>query len=262
VRQALDTAIDKDAIIHDALLGYATKIDGPLPPGVIGSLDTDSTTTSDKETDRIQAAKDILAKNGWKPNAKTGIMEKTAKKKPTMTLQFSLAVSQDPELKKVAEMIKADLAKIGVRADLKVYEEGDLVQSVIRTRNYDALLYGEVVGSDPDPYSYWHSSQRFNPGLNIALYANLTTDKLLEKAREEPDREKRAALYQKFQQEVMDDEPAIFLYSPSFIYLLPENIQGTDLSGMAVVSDRFVNAYKWYARTQRVWRVFAPSSKN
>jgi peptide/nickel transport system substrate-binding protein len=173
-------------------------------------------------------------------------------------LQFSLAISEDAELKKTAETIKKAWEKIGARVDLKVYEEGDLVQTVIRPRKYDALLYGEVVGRDPDLFSYWHSSQRFDPGLNIALYANVSADKLLEKAREESDREKRAALYQKFQQEeVMRDIPAIFLYSPSFIYLVPENIQGVDLSGMAVVSDRFVNAYKWYARSQKVWRVFA-----
>jgi peptide/nickel transport system substrate-binding protein len=257
VRKALDTAIDKDKIIQDVLLGYATKIDGPLPLGVVGSPKPDQNATTTKDSDRIQAAKNILAKDGWKLNAKTGIMEKTAKKKPTVSLRFSLAISQDAELKKVAEMIKKDWEKIGARVDLKVYEEGDLVQSVIRPRNYDALLYGEIVGRDPDPFSYWHSSQRFDPGLNIALYANISADKLLEKAREESNREKRADLYQQFQQEITDDIPAIFLYSPNFIYLLPDNIQGVNLSGMAIVSDRFVNVNKWYARTQKVWHVFA-----
>jgi len=258
VRKALDTAIDKDKIISDVLIGYAAKIEGPLPPGVVGFQNATETSSDEDGYDRIEAAKDILTRDGWKLNPETGIMEKKAKKKPTVTLQFSLAISEDAELKKTAETIKKAWEKIGARVDLKVYEEGDLVQTVIRPRKYDALLYGEVVGRDPDLFSYWHSSQRFDPGLNIALYANVSADKLLEKAREESDREKRAALYQKFQQEeVMRDIPAIFLYSPSFIYLVPENIQGVDLSGMAVVSDRFVNAYKWYARSQKVWRVFA-----
>jgi peptide/nickel transport system substrate-binding protein len=257
VRKALDTAIDKDAIIHDVLLGYAAKAEGPLPAGVAGFLGGDDADVKKDGYDRIEAAKNILAKDGWKLNPATGIMEKTAKKKPTATLHFSLSISEDAELKKTAETIKKAWEKIGARVDLKVYEEGDLLQTVIRPRKYDALLYGEVVGRNPDLFLYWHSSQRFDPGVNIALYANLSADKLLEKAREESDREERAALYQKFQEEVVLDTPAIFLYSPSFIYLVPENIQGVDLSGMSVVSDRFVNAYKWYARTQRVWRVFS-----
>ncbi len=256
VRKALDTAVDKDKIISDVLLGYATKIDGPLPPGVVGSLEDDSASTASAD-ERIGSAKNILLKDGWKLNAKTGVMEKAVKKKPTQTLQFSLAISQDEELKKIAEMMKKDWEKIGAKVEIKIYEEGDLIQTVIRPRSYDALLYGEIVGRDPDPYSYWHSSQRFNPGLNIALYANVTTDKLLEKAREESDRDKRSDLYQKFQKEVMRDDPAIFLYSPNFIYLLPNNIQGVNLSGMAVLSDRFVNANQWYARTQKVWKIFA-----
>jgi len=257
VRKALNTAIDKDKIVNDVLLGYATKIDGPLPPGVIGSLEAETTEQEKKGYDRIQAAKNILTRNGWKLNEETGVMEKVTKKKPTVSLQFSLSISRDEELKKVAEIMKKDWEKIGAKVDIKVYEEGDLVQSVIRPRKYDALLYGEIVGSDPDPYSYWHSSQRFDPGLNIALYTNVKTDKLLEKAREESDREKRSELYQKFQEEIMRDTPAIFLYSPDFIYLLPDTTQGVNLSGMAVVSDHFSHVYKWYTRTQKVWRIFA-----
>jgi len=256
VRKALNTAIDKDKIVNDVLLGYATKIDGPLPPGVVGSLE-EKATEPEKGYDRIQTAKSILTRNGWTLNEKTGVMEKIVKKKTTATLQFSLTISQDEELKKIAEMMKKDWEKIGAKVDIKVYEEGDLVQSVIRPRKYDALLYGEILGTDPDPYSYWHSSQRFDPGLNIALYANVTTDKLMEKAREESDRDKRSALYQEFQEEIMSDVPAIFLYSPDFIYLLPNTIHGVNLSGMAVISDHFTHAYKWYARTQKVWRIFA-----
>jgi len=257
VRSALNTGTDKDRIIDQVLLGYAAKADGPIPHGVMGS-EKDGSTDQQKadEKERIAAAQKILQKDGWVLNQKTHIMEKTVKK-TTQTLSFSLATSNADELKAIAEILKEDWERIGAKVEVKVYEVGDLNQNVIRTRKYDALLFGEIIGNDPDPYAFWHSSQRFDPGLNIALYANVTTDKLLEKAREAPDRDERIKLYQQFQAEVERDIPAIFLYSPDFLYTLPQNVQGVSLQNLTVSSDRFANIYKWYAKTQEVWRPFA-----
>ena len=60
---------------------------------------------------------------------------------------------------------------------------GDLKQNVIRPRKYGSLLFGEVIGRDLDLFAFWHSSQRNDPGLNIAMYANPKADSLLETAR-------------------------------------------------------------------------------
>ncbi len=253
VRKALDMATDKDEIINNVFYGYATKIDGPLPPGVLsdeGTSDTENIQT------RITNAKKILANDGWKLNPTTLVMEKTSSKKATQTLSFSLSISNNPEMKKVAEILKKNWEKIGAKVTIKTYEEGDLLQAVIRPREYDALLSGEIIGRQPDLYAYWHSSQRLNPGLNMSLYANVTADKILENVRGESDPEKRSALYQKFLTEVHSDIPAVFLYSPNFIYVLPQNIQGVNLSGVSVLSDRFANVYQWYSRTQKVWPIF------
>jgi len=260
VRQALDAAVDKDKIIKEVLLGYATPADGPIPNGVIGSGggDSDETIrTPENENILIQNAKDILGKHGWTLDPKTGVMQKVIKKKPTQTLEFTLSTSDAPELKAIANILKSEWEKIGAKVDVKIFESGDLNQNVIQPRKYDALLFGEVIGNDPDPYAFWHSSQRFDPGLNIALYANVTTDKLLEKARETPDWDSRKALYEQFQAEVEKDSPAVFLYSPDFIYVLPKSIQGVTLSGISTSPDRFSDIYKWYAMTQEVWKPFA-----
>lgn len=266
VRQALDKSIDKDTIIDSVLFGFGTKIHGPLPPGVIGfenSEATDTATTTSTEENRIAAAKDILTKNGWLYNEETKVMEKKTKgvgkngKQSTQILAFSLSTSDAPELRKVAEILQQEWGKIGARVELKVFESGDLNQNVIRPRKYDALLFGEIVGRDPDPYAFWHSSQRFDPGLNIALYANITADKLLEKARSVPEEKERALLYHSFETEVIHDTPAIFLYSPNFIYVLPKDVGGVNLSGITLPSERFANIKDWYVETQNIWRIFA-----
>ncbi len=272
VRQALDKSVDKDRIIDSVLFGFGTKINGPLPPGVIGVSKNPFAKTSAEtltEEERITAAKNILAKSGWSYNEETKVMEKRAKggdekkvkkgkgKKNARILAFSLSTSDAPELRQIAEMLKQEWEKIGARVELKVFESGDLNQNVIRPRKYDALLFGEIVGRDPDPYAFWHSSQRFDPGLNIALYANITSDKLLEKARSVPNEEKRAEIYRSFEKEVIRDTPAIFLYSPNFIYVLPKDLKGADISGMTFPMERFAGIKDWYMETENIWPVFA-----
>jgi peptide/nickel transport system substrate-binding protein len=236
------------------------------PKTADGSAGT--TTASMSEEDRINAAKNILTKNGWSYNAETRVMEKTTagkgkdtkrdNKKNTQILAFSLSTSDAPELRQVAEILKREWEKIGARIELKVFESGDLKQNVIRPRKYDALLFGKIVGRDPDPYAFWHSSQRFDPGLNIALYANITADKLMEKARSVSNEKERAELYHSFEVEVARDMPALFLYSPNFIYVLPKNLEGVDITGMTLPMDRFSKIKDWYVETQNIWRVFAP----
>lgn len=268
VRSALDKSIDKDTIIDSVLFGFGTKLAGPFPPGVVGFKDstatdkTSSTTIALNEEARINFARNILLKSGWVYNEETKVLEKTTKgsgknaKKTTQILSFSLSTSDAPELRKVAEILKREWEKMGAQVELKVFESGDLNQNVIRPRKYDALLFGEIVGRDPDPYAFWHSSQRFDPGLNIALYANITSDKLLEKARGTSNEEERAELYHSFEMEVVRDTPAIFLYSPSFIYILPAEVKGAGMRGVTLPSERFSGIKDWYIETENIWRIF------
>ncbi len=269
VRKALDMAIDKDAIINSVLLGFGTKIDGPLPFGIIDSKSNDTAIAmpleETTEETRIQNARSILTKAGWMYDEDKKLMQKNEKgkgdKKVTKILSFSLSTSDAPELKQVAQMLKTNWEKIGAQIEIKVFEEGDLKQKIIRPRKYDALLYGTVVGMDPDPYAFWHSSQRFDPGLNIALYANIVTDKILETARTAQGRDKRLEMYKSFEEQVKKDTPAVFLYSPDFIYVLPTRLQGVNLSGMNLPSERFTGITGWYMETQNVWRIFAGNTK-
>lgn len=250
VREALNLAADKKKIVEEMLKGFGAEIDSPIPPGVFGALEKQEDVFS------FEKAKEILGKNGWKLNEKDGILEKKTKKN-TLKLEFSIATSNAPELKQAAEILKSTWESIGARVDIKIFEIGDLNQNIIRPRKYDALLFGEVVGRDPDPFVFWHSSQRNDPGLNIALYANITVDKLLEKARTVSDEEKRREIYQQFQDEIEKDRPAVFLYSPYFIYLIPGSLKGvSELESITTSSERFSQIHKWYEETDKIWKIF------
>ena len=51
--------------------------------------------------------------------------------------------------------------------------------------------------------------------------------------------------------------PAVFLYSPNFIYVVSKNIEGLNIDHIASPQDRFGNVYEWYAETDNVWKIFA-----
>lgn len=249
VRQALSIALDKKAIIGDVFGGYGQIIDSPIPLKTLSSKDD---TLSQAE--RIEKAKNILTKAGWKQDS-DGIFQKKDKKE-TITLSFSITTGNVPELKETAYMIQKQWQQVGAVVEVKVFEIGDLNQNIIKPRKYDSLLFGEVVGKDLDLYPFWHSSQRNSPGLNIAMYTNLKADKLLENIRNASDPESKQNYLDAFNKEITDDSPAVFVYSPHFIYIVPKKVKNVSLEQITTPNERFSEVSKWYIETNNVWKIF------
>ena len=250
VRMALSMATDKKQIVDTVLGGYGQSIIHAIPPKILA--ETEGTRVTEED---IADAKALLEKNGWKLND-DGIYQKTDKKQTTL-LQFSLSTSAAPELKAVAQMLQEQWRKIGAQVDIKIFEVGDLNQNIIRPRKYDALLFGEVIGRDLDLYPFWHSSGRVDPGLNIALYTSLRVDKILEDIRRTTDGSQQEVLYKKFNTEIESDLPAIFIYSPYFIYIVPNNIHNIHLGQLTTPGERWNGIHTWYIETSNVWKLFA-----
>jgi peptide/nickel transport system substrate-binding protein len=257
IRLALDKAIDKQALVREVLKGYGNVIDGPVVSNIISTPVGYSSSTQSSIIDEtlIGAARQILVKNGWKFNTTKKVWEKKAKN-VTTTLSFSLATADSPELKNAATLVANTWKALGVDVTLRSYEIGDLNQNVIRPRKYDALLFGEIIGRDPDLFSFWHSSQRNDPGLNIALYTNIKVDKYLEQVRKTYDAAEQQQLYRRIITEIKNDAPAVFLYSPEFLYIMPTNIKGAVVTSIVTHSERFTQIYKWYIDTDHIWKMF------
>ncbi len=262
VRTALDESLDKQQIVNEVMGGYATPLSSAIPPSMldISSVSPEIALTSES---RLQMARDTLKDGGWKfvvEEIKDGedTVEGATKqwRKKDKVLEFKLATANTPELKEAATMVVEMWRELGVTVRLDVFDANELNQNVIRARNYDALLFGEVEGRSLDLFAFWHSSQRDDPGLNIAIYANAKMDKLLEDARTELDKKKRKELYTQISEIMKSDVPAVFLYSPDFIYILPPRIHGIDLRLVATPSERFAEVHKWYIETSRVWNLF------
>jgi len=268
VRRALNMAVDRAAIIDTALNGYGVPAYGPLPPGVTVAQSTSTAASVASSTQNphadIAGAQALLEKSGWIKGS-DGIYGKktgTGKSVTTQTLSLSLYTADAPELKQAADMVKKSWTALGASVDLKVFEPSDLYQTVIRTRAYDALLFGQALGKDDDLYAFWDSSQRNAPGLNISMYTSSKADKDLDSLRATTDQGQRAALFADLDKTIRTDVPAIFLYSPDFIYVVPKALHGLEPSVVTASSDRWNEISDWYLTTEQVWNVFAGSNKN
>lgn len=226
IRRALNLAVDKKTLLEKALVGYGEIIDGPLPRA------------AESVEYNAELARNLLAKQ-------------------KKDIGFMLSTVKTPELVGTAELIKDMWNAAGFKVEIKSFPISELEAGLIGPRKYDAFLYGEeLVGRVPDPFAFWHSSQRIHPGYNIALYANSKVDKLLEEVRGSLSEKDRERLYSEIQTEIKKDLPAIFLFSPHYLYILPKNLGGTDIKSINTGSDRFTNIHNWYLKKNYVWKIF------
>ncbi|MFA6393869.1 MAG: ABC transporter substrate-binding protein [Patescibacteria group bacterium] len=154
---------------------------------------------------------------------------------------------------RVAEAIRTNWEKAGIKITVELIPAGQ-IQSQVRAKSYEALLYGITLGPDPDCYAYWHSTQA-EKGLNLANYSNKTVDALLEDGRAALSTETRKGKYKQFQEIISDEVPAIFIYSPFYNYIQAKKIKNFNTVKIYNPSDRLSGIGEWYIKTQKkiVW---------
>lgn len=242
VRRALTAATDRARLVTEALHGEGVAVETPFPPGTFGYAEGLAATPFD-----VERAKQNLLEAGWKDSDGDGTREKDG-----TPLAFTIVTSDWTEYVATANLLAEQWRKIGANVSVQPAASGTLQADILRPRDYQALLYGEVLGADPDPYPFWHSTQTRDPGVNLALFKDRAADQLLEEARKTTNRDQRRAAYRKFQERLIEEVPAIFLYSPTVAYALPAKLQGTFLESAPLPADRFASVETWYVKTRRV----------
>ena len=254
VRTALANAVDKDAIIQATLNGFGTPVNSPVPAGMLNTTVTTGTTTAPISS-RIRQASSTLAGAGWQ------LDDNGIRSKDGASLAFTLTTSDTPELVSAANLLQDQWKTLGADVSVEVYSSSNLNRDVIRPRSYDALLFGKIVGWGRDFYPFWHSSQQNDPGLNIAQYANIDVDGILEELRRTHDPRRQEELLQTFARTVSAEQPAAFLYTPSYPYVLPEKVQNARIAPLVTPRERFSTVHRWYLDTERTLRIFADEMK-
>ncbi len=204
VRQALNYAIDKQAVMLVAINGAGVETKSVLAPSMLGYKASDYSYNPEK-------AKELLAQAGYPDGFKTTIW------------------SSGDQRKRIAEIIQANLAEIGITATIEMYEWGTYI---------DVLMKGEeetfVLGwtSNPDPDStltpLFHSS---NIGaMNMARINDPKVDELIVSGREELDLGKRTEIYNELHKHIMEQAPFVPLFTKNNVVGANAGLKGVELS--------------------------------
>lgn len=248
-RTALNFATDKNKIVNSVLNNQATVVHGPLVPEISGydtNVYTNDIFSLANATSTLEAAK-------WKLN-KDGSWEKALSKKNVLKLEFEIVVPEIQFLIDAVNIIKDDWQKIGIKLNIIVMPVADVNSEAIKTRNYQMIIFGNNLRNNPDIFAFWHSSQKFYPGLNIGFYENKKADELLETIRKDFNDESRNKNLSELQEIIFNDQPAIFLFSPHYFYAATKDLGGFETKFITSPSDRFKGAGKWYLKTARVFK--------
>jgi len=246
-RRALGAAVNRDTLIDTVLFGYGVPTNDPIPPHHFEI----QSTSSDISIDEAEA---ILIAGNWRKNS-DGRWEKRIDN-DLQTLSITLRTTNNPTFEQTAQFLRASWEALGVEVFIEQYEQSDLLQSVIRTRDFEGLLFGVDMNRTVDLYPFWHSSQREDPGLNIAQYANITVDSLLTRARSNQSPDERADIISDIIKQISTDVPAIFLFVPNFIYVVNADTEVASIKNIGRPHERFMNVHTWHKAVENVWSVF------
>ncbi len=214
VRQALNLAFDKQNYLKVVFEGSATAANGPYPP---------NTWSYAKDLpgyayDPLQA-RQLLAEAGLGKGFTTTIWTR-----PSGSL-----LNPNPALG--AQMLQADLAKVGIQAQIHTLEWGELIRRA-KAGEHDLLFMGWA-GDNGDPDNFLtaqFSCASLQSGLNFARYCDPRLDGLIGDARRTPDQARRSALYQQAQQLIQEQALWLPLAHPTASALLRTEVEGYRVS--------------------------------
>lgn len=247
-RRALATAVANTPLVTDVLGGYGVPITGPIPYP-LGTIELESGIVATSTE-----AEDILISTGW-TKTQNNLWEKRINGE-TIPLEVTIKTANNQLFEDTAQAIARSWREIGVEVQVEQYEQGDLLQSVIRPRDFQALLFGLDMSRAIDLYPFWHSSQREDPGLNIAQYANIEVDAILQKARMTQDKTEADTLIAKAVTIITAEYPAVFLFTPALTYVVKSELIASEIEEISKPHERFMNIETWYMETNDVWNIF------
>jgi ABC-type transport system substrate-binding protein len=176
------------------------------------------------------------------------------RKEEIVELKLSLSTVNEEPLIGIAKKLKEQWEEIGIEIELRFFEPNFFSEKILKKRDYEMILFGQALGKIPDPFAFWHSSQTRDPGLNLSLYENKDCDKILENLRKTFDAQKRKEEFEKLQEILIEDAPALFLFRGDYFYFVSKKVKGIKEKMILDPSQRFLDIEDWYIKEKRVWK--------
>ncbi len=203
-------AINKQAIIDAIFKGTGTVAKNILPPDV-WSADKD---LKDYDYDP-QKAKALLQEAGIKPGTEISLW--------AMPVQRPY----NPNARRMAEMIQADWAQVGIKANIVSYEWGEYLKRVKGGEHQAALMGWTTATGDPDNFfGPLYSCTSANGGSNSSKWCYQPFEKIITEARAEQNHDKRVTLYREAQQMMHDQVPAVMIAHSTIFEPVRKTVSG------------------------------------
>jgi len=223
VREALSTAINRELILKDYLKGKGTLSNGPVTPTVFENYKP--------VTDLFNPEKaiEILKAEGWTDSDNDGILDRDGTK-----FEFDLTIVTGSKRKKyAAEIVKSNLEKIGVKANIKNIEYNNFIDNLM-SHKIDAWVGGWYIPLPVELRVYWYSDFREAP-MNFAGYQNAVTDSLLNDLANypyvSPPKEKLEGL----QEQIFSQHPVTFLYWVDQVFGINKRVKNIDVNPLGAI---------------------------
>jgi peptide/nickel transport system substrate-binding protein/oligopeptide transport system substrate-binding protein len=232
VRQAINYAIDREAMISTIRQNRHVQARGILPLGMPGYSPDLAGYVYD-----LSRARQLLAQAGY-PEGKD---------LPPLELWTS---SKNTAILLEQEAIKRDLERLGIRVELLRAENWEQYKTEVLGKRLEAMYRYSWFADFPDPDNFLFSLFHSQGSDNHANYSNPAVDHLLEQARSEGDYLKRIELYRQAEALIMADAPVVNLMYYTGEYLFQPYVQGIELNALGA---RYIPMKKiWLDATPRV----------
>lgn len=215
-RQAMVHALDRQAIIDAALAGHGEVAHIPASPLSWSYPDSEPP----KYEYDPEKAKEMLAEAGWEEGA-DGILERDGQR-----FEFEMLYNEENQARAdIAAIAQAQWKEVGIDVSIQSMEWGAFLdRTEAPNHDFDMIVLGWALGSDPSPKNVFHSSM--HEGSNNTLYVNEELDELLIENERILDQDERKKMLEDIYFELAEDLPYIFLMYPMTNMVVPNELQG------------------------------------
>jgi peptide/nickel transport system substrate-binding protein len=235
VRKALAFALDKAALIDQAIGGQGLPLEGPYLPTSWAYNEALLT----RYTYQPATAASLFAEAGW--TVPEGAFTRQQGGDP---LSLTLLTSDDATHRALADLIAVQWANVGVETEIETVRPVSLT-AVLAERAYDVAIIEVTPPGDPDLYDFW-SQEAIIRGQNYGGWNNRRASEALEFARQLNTQDERLPYYEAFLRFYDTDLPALTLYQPVVTYGLAEEIEGADVGRFSSPRERYDTLAGWF----------------
>lgn len=236
VRLALSMCLDRPSLIENLYAGTARIVSGPF---------TSDQWAYNPEVEPVRfdpdGARMLLNSAGWTDSNGDGVLDKDKKK---LSIEFMIRAGNKTS-SDIAQVFQAALARAGVELRIKAADDATYFDR-ITTGNFQGAVLAWSLDIDPDPYSYFHSSQFPPLGQNFVFYSNPEVDRLLSEGREETDLKKRTDIYHEVHRLLAEDQPYTWTVQVSRKWAVSKRIHG-------VREAKGLGLFLWYPGPYEWW---------